>query len=78
MPSRLERKKADRPAALLIHLPANNGLGKTIVGAPVTHIGDPDGAPGSLFWLGPALAIVAIWKLNKWMQELSPLSVNLK
>lgn len=36
-------------------------------------VGAPDGAAGSWLWLGPALAIAALWGLNQQMEDASSL-----
>lgn len=53
-------------APIPIQLPNACGTAEdgTSIWAPVTHVGDPGGAPGCWLQPGLALAIVAIWGLN--------------
>lgn len=53
----------------------DNATGKVAEGdpgtwVPVTHTGDADGIPGSWFWSGPALVIVAICGVKQRMEKL--------
>lgn len=36
---------------------------------PASHMGHPDGAPGSWLRLGPVLTISAIWAVNQHMDD---------
>ena len=36
-----------------------------------THVRDPEEAAGYWFRIGPAQAIMAIWGVNQWMENLS-------
>lgn len=35
----------------------------------VTHVGDPDGIPGSWLWPGSVLSIAAIWRMKQTIDE---------
>lgn len=45
---------------------------------PATHVRGLDGILGSYLWPGPALAIVAIWRANSWIDFflIEPLSLS--
>lgn len=63
------------PAALLpIQLPTNAPREAADDGpsvwAPATYVGYLDGVPGSWLQPAPALAVVDIWEVNLWMEDL--------
>lgn len=39
--------------------------------ASVIHVGDPDGVPRSLLYLGLILTVVTIWGVNQMLNDLS-------
>ena len=56
-------------SSVLVAWKSNGGWPQTL--EPWTHMGDPEEASGSWFWVGPGLAIVATWGVNQWTEDLS-------
>lgn len=51
--------------------PRRQGVIVQVFGPLATHVGDQFGIPGSWLWLGPDLAVVAIWEMTRQMEDLS-------